>query len=351
MPIINCDSCKDMPKLSVVIPCWNANLHIAELLESIIAQTYQNWQVFAVDDHSTDNTEEIILSFQNKDSRIHYKKRDRLPKGAQTCRNIGLELSTDCDYIMFVDSDDLLAPFSFAQRVNFLKSHPEIDFAVFPAKTFSHSIWDKNSFLLGVDNCCDIMEALLMRVLPFSVWNNIYRLNSILKKQIKWDENIQSLQDTDYNIQSICQNMVCLYADDAKIDYFWRITNSQKNITSKIRTKEHFHSHIYFIRKLQTSLTKKQQIKYSKALKWTIIEFVEIMKNEKIFIKELLQILNDGYFSFSFKLRLRLYTRVKNNKKIKHFLFPLVVKHYLNFEREHAKILHKKYIELIKLQY
>lgn len=99
-----------MATVSIVIPSYNRSYLIAETLESILAQSYEKWECIVVDDHSTDNTEEVVAGFTARDSRIRYARRpsDR-PKGANACRNYGFEISNG-NYINWFDSDDIMAP-------------------------------------------------------------------------------------------------------------------------------------------------------------------------------------------------------------------------------------------------
>ena len=116
-------------KIAIVIPCWNCEKEITELLDSIILQTYEDWQVICVDDQSTDKTLKVLKEYSKNDNRINYLVRSRLPKGAQTCRNIGLEYSKDSKYICFFDSDDIIAPYCLEQRIRYMEQHPDLDFA------------------------------------------------------------------------------------------------------------------------------------------------------------------------------------------------------------------------------
>ena len=98
------------PRISIVIPTFNRGDLIKETLDSVQAQTYKSWECIVVDDGSTDNTAMVLNSYQEKDGRIQYIKRpEHLPKGANTCRNLGIEKAGG-DYIVFFDSDDLMTP-------------------------------------------------------------------------------------------------------------------------------------------------------------------------------------------------------------------------------------------------
>jgi glycosyltransferase involved in cell wall biosynthesis len=98
------------PLVSIIIPTYNRAHLIGETLDSVLAQTYTNWECIVVDDGSKDGTDEVIERYVAKDTRFKYYHRpaDRL-KGANACRNIGLENCTG-SYVVFFDSDDLMTP-------------------------------------------------------------------------------------------------------------------------------------------------------------------------------------------------------------------------------------------------
>src|SRR4051812_28957052 len=104
---------------------------VGETAASIFAQTYPNWEWMIVDDGSTDNSWEVLQGFAANDSRVRIFQRDREPKGACTCRNIAVEKATG-DYVIFLDTDDLLATFCLEQRVKAMDEHPDCDFVIFP---------------------------------------------------------------------------------------------------------------------------------------------------------------------------------------------------------------------------
>lgn len=107
------------PLISIIIPSFNRATLIGETLESVLAQTYTNWECIVVDDGSTDNTLEVVEGFCKNDSRFSLHIRNREPKGAQVCRNIGIE-SSKSDWITFLDSDDILLPNKLELQVDVL---------------------------------------------------------------------------------------------------------------------------------------------------------------------------------------------------------------------------------------
>lgn len=89
---------------TIVIPTYNRARIIKKTLDSVLAQTYPDWECLVVDDFSTDNTKEIVELFCKKDSRFHYLINEN-EKGAQGARNTGINHAKG-EYVSFLDSDD-----------------------------------------------------------------------------------------------------------------------------------------------------------------------------------------------------------------------------------------------------
>lgn len=123
------------PLVAVVTPSFNREDLVAETLDSIVAQTYPHWENIVVDDGSTDGTKGVVAAYAAREPRIRLFDRSREPKGACTCRNEGVSLSS-AKYVMFLDTDDIIEPFCLAQRVAAMEARPELDLAIFPSLMF-----------------------------------------------------------------------------------------------------------------------------------------------------------------------------------------------------------------------
>ncbi|MCA9883402.1 MAG: glycosyltransferase [Anaerolineae bacterium] len=109
--------------ISVVIPAYNAETYLAETLDSILAQTYQQFEIIVVDDGSTDNTVKIVKEYANKDSRVTLIQNDH---GRQSkARNTAIAASK-YEWIAPVDSDDILLPNRFQCQLEEAAKHPEV---------------------------------------------------------------------------------------------------------------------------------------------------------------------------------------------------------------------------------
>ena len=90
--------------VSIIIPCYNAEKYIAETIQSVINQTYKNWELIVVNDGSTDNSPDIIKEFVANDNRIAFI--DKPNSGVSDSRNKGLAKAKGA-YIAFLDADDV----------------------------------------------------------------------------------------------------------------------------------------------------------------------------------------------------------------------------------------------------
>ena len=94
------------PKISIIIPIFNSENYIKECLNSLIYQTFKNFEIICVNDGSTDGTLEILKEFKNKDKRIHII--NQINRGAEIARNVGMKESKG-EYLMFLDSNDIFS--------------------------------------------------------------------------------------------------------------------------------------------------------------------------------------------------------------------------------------------------
>lgn len=106
--------------VSIIMPSYNTAKYITESINSVIRQTYENWELIIVDDCSNDNTEEIVNSFL-RDERIKYFKNER-NSGAAISRNKALREAKG-RWIAFLDSDDLWGPEKLEKQINFMEKN------------------------------------------------------------------------------------------------------------------------------------------------------------------------------------------------------------------------------------
>ena len=131
------------PLVSVIMPFFNSERFFHESVESVLAQTYANWELLLIDDGSTDGSTEIALEYARRHpEKVRYLRHENHQnRGASASRNLGIRQARGA-YIAFLDADDLYLPEKLEQQVAILESRPEAAM-IYGATQYWHS-WTGN---------------------------------------------------------------------------------------------------------------------------------------------------------------------------------------------------------------
>ena len=168
----------DKPLVSVIMPAYNAELYIGEAIESVVNQTFRNWELIIINDGSTDATEKIILDFERKDKRIKYLFQENGKQGK--ARNLGIQQSRG-EYIAFLDADDLWVAQKLEVQSKLLYNNPETSLIfsngyamigdnvqIFPIEV--KNTWTKDDIPLFIqNNRIPILSVIVKKVALLSV--------------------------------------------------------------------------------------------------------------------------------------------------------------------------------------
>jgi len=113
-----------MPAVSVIMPGYNVEPYIGVAIESVLAQTFTDWELIVIDDGSTDRTSAIAEAFTREDPRLRLVRQEN--RGISAARNHGLRVST-APFIAILDSDDLWAPTFLATQMAVFDANPDVD--------------------------------------------------------------------------------------------------------------------------------------------------------------------------------------------------------------------------------
>ncbi|WP_179018579.1 glycosyltransferase family 2 protein [Winogradskyella forsetii] len=184
----------EQPLVSIIIPTFNRVHLIEETLNSILTQTYQNWECIVVDDGSSDGSEALLNGYIAKDNRfVFFHRPQTKAKGANACRNIGLEKAQG-DYIIFFDSDDLMTKNHLEVKINAIQNH-KCDYVITKTEFFN----SKSKKLK------DYYKFEQYKITPYNyIAQNVNWLTldvciiRELTDTIKFNENLQSGQEFNY---------------------------------------------------------------------------------------------------------------------------------------------------------
>jgi glycosyltransferase involved in cell wall biosynthesis len=191
---------KKYPLISVVIPTFNRAHLIQDTLDSILAQTYQNWECLVIDDGSTDNTSEILEEYIANDKRFKFFKRtETYLSGGNGARNYGLDLAQG-DFIVFFDSDDKMTEDHLQVKVDLINSG-DFDFGITRTKYFNYT--NKNIDRYYNFTSKDITkENYILQKLNWLTLDVIIKAS--IAKSIRFNENIKIGQEYNFFCKLVC---------------------------------------------------------------------------------------------------------------------------------------------------
>lgn len=218
----------EQPLVSIIVPIYNAQQHLARCLESICGQTYQNLEIILLNDGSSDNSLPLCEEYRQKDARILLVDKDN--SGVSGTRNLGLRLTAG-KYVQFVDSDDYLDLDYTARLVEAAETH-HADFVIAPyymvtspAATRPGRAVGKLQEKLGIEPEQQPPEIRVYSFLPAGVtdkdtfalrlmdrpasyfygvlWNKLYRRDLLLDHDIQFTSEVRWSEDFVFNLQYI----------------------------------------------------------------------------------------------------------------------------------------------------
>lgn len=211
----------DNPKISVIVPVYNVEQYLPRCIDSILAQTFTNFELLLIDDGSTDNSGKVCDEYARKDSRIRvfHKKNG----GVSSARNAGLD-NAHGEWVAFVDSDDTLDAdflhYSFLDIPNFV----DIVFLSWAKKENGNIVYEM--VLPDVTYDSDSLHKAFSDTDIVSMgvpWGRIYKMDVILKHNLRFDIDLPISEDRLFFYEYIIYSRGILLC--SHMGYFYRITH------------------------------------------------------------------------------------------------------------------------------
>ena len=201
--------------ISIIIPTYNRAHLIGETLDSILAQTYTNWECIVVDDGSTDNTSNILAKYIEKDKRFQYHKRpkERI-KGPNSCRNYGFEISNG-EYIKWFDSDDILISNAFEISNIFFSKLPDLIVSSLEFMDFNKKKIEKKHVFFSEN----LIQDYLIGKIKFYTFTPTWKKSFLEKQSSLFDEDITNMDDWDFNLRMLYNEPSIIYLNEPLIQY------------------------------------------------------------------------------------------------------------------------------------
>lgn len=165
--------------ISVIIPVYNVEQYLNSCINSVISQSYTDFEIILVDDGSTDSSGKMCDEWSKKDSRI--KVFHKPNGGLSSARNYGIERASG-EYISFLDSDDFISETFFSELISLFSNNPQIDVSACGIKTFIDGKNEYKDFMpceSGLFSNDNFVSGILAHRISNAVWNKIYKRSII----------------------------------------------------------------------------------------------------------------------------------------------------------------------------
>ena len=212
-------------KFSIIIPVYNVASYLRECLDSVLAQTFTDWEAICIDDGSTDGSGAILDEYAVRDARfrvIHQKN-----AGVSVARNAALDVAKG-EWICFVDADDWISATWYSHFAELTDQYPQVDVAMCNS-TKVDSRGERTRHhpeLSGIVTCTEdvlarVWDDKLLSVVAL-VWDKVFRRSVIVQNRIRFVEGIPNGEDT-FFAECFLTVAKGLVVDGDAAGYFYRM--------------------------------------------------------------------------------------------------------------------------------
>ena len=211
-------------KLSVIIPCYNAQKYLPACLESLLSQSMRDFEAILIDDGSKDDTAAIAMQYASVDERIRFIRQENA--GVSAARNAGLRIAQG-EWVLFVDADDLLCEDALNTMLSY--ADDSVDMVVSTHETFdesgrSQTVFPETRWMDKAGEACRHAAALRLiegdTVLNI-MCNKLHRRALIEREEIRLAEGVRIAEDALFNLEAVLCGSGVAFCD--RVTYRYRI--------------------------------------------------------------------------------------------------------------------------------
>ncbi len=231
-----------LPLISVIIPCYNQAKFLHETCNSLISQTYTNWEAIIVNDGSTDHTEKIANDICIKNSR--FKLINQPNQGLSSARNTGLKNSSG-KFIQFLDSDDLLSPHKLQSSIE-LMNQEETDIVISNFFRFKSKNGKEKKSRFNLKNHTINFESILLKWdIEFAIPIHCALFSSNIINNTRFNEFVKAKEDWIFWLDIMIKKPKIIYYNSQDALYRAHKNNMSKNFKLMQLNNESANRHIF----------------------------------------------------------------------------------------------------------
>ncbi len=289
--------------VTIIVATFNRAHLIGETLDSIILQTYKNWECIIVDDNSEDHTEDVVKNYLRKDSRfLYFKKTGKYNKGLSGTRNFGLDIAFErgAEIIQLFDDDDIMHPQKLELQIEPFRKDPSTDLTICCFRKFDKVSMIEYDLEKADDLSCHIKTDNLLK----SFFVNEINLNSPgplwkagILKNYRFNEKLFYAEEKEYYLR-IFLNEKLKYVPINKI-LFWYRKHYNSITSSLIRDNKFKEESMELFRDVFLS----EVLKQKKAPFFLLKSYVAhgIREKKEIYVSQVISYIKMNYNFFDIK--------------------------------------------------
>lgn len=304
-----------MEKVSIIIPVYNVEKYIKRCVNSIIEQSYKNFEIILINDGSKDNSLKICQEIVKENKNIDIKLINQENSGPSKTRNRGIEESSG-EYILFIDSDDYISEEVLENLVKKIKENkniqPRINFKSFnDNKVFE----DDNELLENNISVKDLEKNILTGKYLGSVCGALFIREKIINKELRFNEKLHFMEDAVFLFEYL-KEIDEVYIVKGYYYYYLNESSITKNKINVVKNIKSFITSLNYINEItkkeyNSEIQNKKIIIIEKELaKLTNYKDLKLVINNKEFINIILEIINQE----------------KNKKQINSIIYIMIIK-------------------------
>lgn len=289
--------------ISVIIASYNKEAYIQETIDSVLNQSYSQFELIIVDDCSTDTTG-VILEQTKRDPRVKVLVNET-NRGANYCRNRGLSTSIG-SYVIFLDADDLLTKDCLKNRITVAGEYPDANLLVFTMGVFHKKIGDDKRIWNPLTH--HPLRDFLRHKLPWSILQPLWK-KIFLEQLVGFDESFQRLQDVELNTRALLQQNINYKIVSGEADCYYRIDEGRKNFDSFIFLERWVKSTVQYYEKFEKQVGKKKRRYLLGTIYQTRLQIIIHLKDSRISVEQF-NILEKCLWTGSLTMNLSVFKRI-----------------------------------------
>jgi len=264
------------PKVSVIIPTYNRNKLVLDAIDSVLEQTFQDFEIIIVDDGSSDDTQKHIERYQQKDKRIKYIFQEN--QGVSIARNTGLEASQG-QYIAFLDSDDRFLIDKLERQVSTLDNHLDVGLIygkILVENTITKELGSWGYAFSGSLGIAEMHQKIYKRHLFFYIGTTLIRKEAM--GSIKFDSRMKTGED--FLFYLLLSKKAKFYGIDEPLSL---VRREHESIIQKQKSKKFDEAIAYSILKKEYNLL--TNIEFLKGLSYHYLYFAKDYYEDGMYLK------------------------------------------------------------------